>query len=300
MVYDVIVAGEKTLEKPPNGKKHLDYYLSLANNNIMAAQFLLGNKYYMGEDVFLNTNSAFEWYSKAAENGHPEAKLFCYLIRQNLATDPEEKRKMAKYLLEAAESGVPMAQLYAGFLFQEGTVVERDLSKTAEWYLKSADQGLSIAECFAGLVYLFGDGVEINYEEAVKWFRKSANQNFDTGQYFLGSMYLQAIVPSAPNNNIISFVSYEEPLNTPVHYYLGPSLSQRREMHRNLLQAFKYFNLAASNGNKDAINVLGYMWKFGLGTPKNKKKSDDYFNLSKDYKRNLSSLSFLKRFLPID
>lgn len=74
------------------------------------AQNDLGNIYRDGENVPQDYSKAFEWYSKAANQGLAEA------------------------------------QFSLGFMYENGEGISQDYSKAFEWYSKAADQGIAEAK----------------------------------------------------------------------------------------------------------------------------------------------------------
>ncbi|CAG8577177.1 994_t:CDS:1 [Ambispora leptoticha] len=98
--------------------------------------------------------SAFEWFEKAAENGHIQS----------------------------------LNDL--GVCYESGHGIESDMSKAFENYLKAAELGNIDGQSNVGSLYYFGLGTDQDMEKAVYWFRKAAYANASEAQYYLGSFYL--------------------------------------------------------------------------------------------------------------
>jgi uncharacterized protein len=103
-----------------------------------AAQLAVANLYYGGRGVALDYGLAFEWYSKAAEQG------------------------------------VAQAQYMLGALYRDGKGVEQDEGKAAELFRRAAESGIPGAQYSLGLSYLKGSGVVTDYSEAYYWLSLAA------------------------------------------------------------------------------------------------------------------------------
>ena len=58
-----------------NYEKAFEWYSKAANQGNAQAQYNLGSLYHNGQGVEKNDKRAFEWYRKAANSGHSQAKL---------------------------------------------------------------------------------------------------------------------------------------------------------------------------------------------------------------------------------
>lgn len=117
-----------------------------AQNGDVSAQFDLADEYYQQG----NHAKAFEWYTKAAHQGHAGAQ-------NNL-----------------------------GVMYDNGHGVRQDYQKAIEWYTKAAHQGIVGAQYNLGVMYYKGKGVSQDYHKAYEWYTKAANQGNVGAQYYLG------------------------------------------------------------------------------------------------------------------
>ena len=117
-----------------------------AEQGIAEAQYLLGEAYYYGlggtEENFFK---AVEWYTKAAEQGHPKA------------------------------------QNWLGVCYATGNGVRKDIFKAIEWWEKAAKQGVSAAQYFLGICYEEGEGVRRDIAKAKEWYGKACDNKFQMG-----------------------------------------------------------------------------------------------------------------------
>lgn len=112
-----------------------------ANRGKRIAQFNLAVCYEKGEGTRQDSTKAFEWYQKAAFQGHTEAQF-------NLA-------------------------LY----YQKGKRTIQDLSKAFEWYQKAALQGHIEAQYNLAACYEKGEGIPQDLTKAVELYQKIINNS---------------------------------------------------------------------------------------------------------------------------
>ena len=123
-----------------------------------------------------------------------------------------------KWYTQAAMQGSAQAQVNLGVMYNIGQGITQDYQQAVNWYTQAAIQGLAQAQNNLGLMYANGQGVAQDYKQAVKWFIQAAEQDYTEAQVNLGVMY--NIGHGVDKNFIITHV---------------------------------LFNLAAVNGNKNAI-----------------------------------------------
>lgn len=115
----------------------------------------LGKKFYHGEGVEQNFQTAYELFEKARKQGSIEAE----------------------YAL--------------GVMYFRGEFVQQDVNKALELLEKAANQGSIKAQHTLGMMHYKGEGVKANIDTAFYWFEKSANQGDAESQYILGLIYIE-------------------------------------------------------------------------------------------------------------
>jgi TPR repeat protein len=143
-----------------------------------------------------------------------------------------------------AENGNPIAQYNFGCRYINGDGVPQNLVEAAKWFRLAADQGVAEAQYRLGLWYLhqsacgnIADNLEKQAElqtEAAKWLRLAANQGYAPAQFQLAG-YCEYGCVSRTFNKSIGF-SYNDGRVT-----------------RNLVEAYKWYNLASAQGYVDEI-----------------------------------------------
>ena len=124
-----------------------------------------------------------------------------------------------------AEQGDADAQNNLGVMYDDGRGVPQDYAAAVSWYRKAAEQGYAEAQNNLGFMYEKGQGLPQDYAAAMSWCRKAAEQGLASAQFNLGVMYAK-----------------------------GQGVTQEYYM-----QAHMWWNLAAVNGDADAINNLDFV-----------------------------------------
>lgn len=103
-----------------------------------------------------NEHGAFEWYRKAAEQGHPDAMESLGMMYESgigVLRDYVEAlkwyRKAADHIrvpkLEYIQKGLTReSQRMLGLMYENGIGVPRDYAMALKWYLKAAEQGTAM------------------------------------------------------------------------------------------------------------------------------------------------------------
>lgn len=126
------------------------------------------------------------------------------------------------------------AQWWLGRMYEEGEGVPKDMVQALSWYSKAADTGYAIAASYLGALYGAGDVVPKNDSLSWTWYERSAALGDAKAQLWVGKLYaLRGLKKSG-----------EELL---ANQHNGASGS-------DLVAAYKWYSLAAAQGNKEALN----------------------------------------------
>ena len=133
---------------------------------------------------------AIEWYSKAAEQGHPEAQ--CNLGVHYIKGEGISKNwtEAVTWFRKAAEQGNSRAQFNLGLCYSRGEGVAQNWAEAVRWYREAAEHGNDKAQNRLGNCYFNGEGVAQNWKEAVRWYRKAAERGNAYAQFNLGNQLL--------------------------------------------------------------------------------------------------------------
>jgi localization factor PodJL len=126
----------------------------------------------------------------------------------------------ARWFERAAQAGFAAAQFRLGSLYEKGQGVKKDLEKAKQNYLAAAAQGN--AKAMHNLAVLYAEGGftgKPDFATAAQWFQKAADYGIADSQYNLAVLYARGLTGS-----------------------------------KNLVDSYKWFSLAATQGDKEAAH----------------------------------------------
>jgi TPR repeat protein len=153
-------------------EKSIEWYNKALNNKTGLVECAIGNKYYNGNGVSRNKETALEWYMKGTEKGDG----FCfYSVGFFYEKDLKDKEKALEFYLNGSDRNDYDCMVSASTLFEQLGDKEKSL-----FYLeKAAKDGHPHAMYLLGYRYLHGSTVTKNYNEAINWCLKSYNKNYN-------------------------------------------------------------------------------------------------------------------------
>jgi TPR repeat protein len=123
-----------------------DYYTKAAEQGNVEAQYNLGNLYQKYPKMKFNYRHAFKWYTASAQGGNIAAqKSLAYFYVKGLATDIDYETALLWYT-KAAESGDTESQVILGKSYRKGDYIKQDLPMAVKWYSRAALQGNVVAQ----------------------------------------------------------------------------------------------------------------------------------------------------------
>ena len=122
----------------------------------------------------------------------------------------------AKWYDRAAQAGLIPATFRLGTLYEKGLGVKKDADIARRYYLQAAERGNAKAMHNLAVLYADGGGSP-DYKSAAQWFRKAADRGVADSQFNLGILYARGI-----------------------------------GVDQNLAESFKWFSLAAAQGDADS------------------------------------------------
>lgn len=124
----------------------------------------------------------------------------------------------AKWYARAAKADLVPAMFRLGTLYEKGLGVRKDIDAANRYYRQAADRGN--AKAMHNLAVLEADGGgKPNYKAAIYWFQRAAQHGVADSQFNLGILYARGI-----------------------------------GIEQNLVESYKWFSLAAAQGDTDAAN----------------------------------------------
>ena len=156
-------------------------------------------------------------------------------------------------LRHAAAKGDASAQYEVARRFGLGQGVEQDFEKAVMWYMQAAAQGFAPAQYRLATLYERGRGVEKSLQRAMVWYQRAAQLGN------VKAMHNLAVVSTALDRNNPNYqaavywfkqaASYnlaDSQFNLAILYQNGVGVPQ------NLVEAYRWFSLAARQGDLDA------------------------------------------------
>ncbi|WP_201587996.1 tetratricopeptide repeat protein [Psychrobacter jeotgali] len=115
-------------------------------------------------------------------------------------------------LSSRASQGNDHAQFYLAKRLQKGQGIAQNTQQAIQWYTRAAEQGVAPAQLNLAIMYLRGEGVQPNINQARKWLEKAAMRGDNRASYTLALL---------------------------------------DEKQKNLVDAYKWYDLAARDGMLD-------------------------------------------------
>ncbi len=157
---------------------------------------------------------------------------------------------------QLANQDHPYAQLNLGFMYDRGLRVTQDYKEAVRWYRKAADQGNATAQHNLGVMYSKGQGVRQDRVRAYMWYDLAAARGksyAERDRDRVGALMSDRQIAAAQR-----LVRYWKPNAAGVRWY-----------HK-----------AADQGNTEAQFNLGYMYWKGLGVRQDYVKAHMWYNLA--------------------
>ena len=279
---EMISVIEKDYEQLP-----IETLFTLAEIGNKQAQYLLGLKYYQGEEVLKNIDMALEWFEQAAKQGLAKAQHEISVIFEK-----DYEQLPLETLSSLVEIGNKQAQYLLGLKYYQGKEVRKDIDRALKWFYQSADQGMIEAQN-----WILEFETEQDKQLPLTELLVKANKGNAQAQYLLGCRYyedeekdidtalecfeqaaLQGLTEAQEMISVIIETDYEqlhlETLftrakigNKQAQYSLGLKYSQGLKVRKDIDMALEWFYQAAAQGMIEAQN-----WILELETKQKKQK----------------------------
>ena len=155
------------------------------------AEFLVGTKYELGNQVKKDPAQAAEWYRKAAEKGDVRAQHSLGVLYEYGNGVPTDAGIAVQWYRKAAEKGFAPAQFSLGLCYADGKGVAQDFKQAMTWYESAAQQ--KNADALVNLAYLYHNGMGVARDEvrSLEYVRQAAEAGSPEAQFQLGMMFDQ-------------------------------------------------------------------------------------------------------------
>ena len=187
---------------------------------------ILGDVYLYGYDMQSDSIKAFEWYMKAALLQDSYAQFKVgYCYEYGNGVKRDTIEAMTWYMKAANQNDLKSIRAIA-YNYEKGMCIKKDETEAFKWYMKTAELDDSRGMYDVGRCYYDGIGVEQDKDKAYYWYLKSAQKGYDEAQNALGDIY---------------------------------------DEKQNYKEAFKWYQKAAGQNNKNALCSMGYYYFFSMG-----------------------------------
>jgi len=226
----------------------------------------IGNAYHHGKGVKTDLGKAFEWYSRARENG-------LYLGAYNLGVmyyfgegTGKSYEKAYECFKEAAEKDYSQAQYNLAGMYYYGEGTEKNIAEAYKWYKKAAENGYSEAWISLGEFYLKGEGVEQDDEKALHCFEKSAEDGDNDARFEAARILFSSKGLEDYNKAAVYLTAAAEEGHVAAANMLGVVLVSPGLEIKKPLDALKWFEYAGNKGNRAANLNRATFYKKGEAT----------------------------------
>ena len=155
----------------------------------------------------------------------------------------------------AVGQGDPAAVFEVGRRYTDGVGTSKDLAQAAKWYTRAADMNYAPAQYMIGNFLEKGLGVEKDMRQAVGWYEKAANNGNVIAMHNLAVLYATPNAIAEKPDNVMAFSWFKQAAEHGVRdsqVNLGIFYTKGVGTAVNLIEAYKWFDVAAKAGDKDA------------------------------------------------
>lgn len=260
---------------PQDDAEAVGWYRRAADQGFLPAYYRLGLVHRDGRGVPQSFTDALNWLSRAVEGGrgaafHPESSPGApwalggmFERGEGVTADPV---KAARHYLSAAKLGLAEAQCRIGGMYLSGRGVPQDFTEALKWFTRAAEQGDIEAQFSLGIMYDDGESLEPGYglamKKAVEWFEQAAEKGHAQAQNALGIIYAEGR-PRDVNGNGPRWSRHpsRRPAEATDDAQGFDNRAGGRVIKPNLRKARQWFELAAKQGDEDALANLAELLK---------------------------------------
>ena len=250
---------------------NIPYLLGLAQQGDSEAQNDLGTFY----EEESNYAEAFNWYKKAAYQGHTNANASLAYCYQNGFGTEENLNKAVEHYTVASKNRHLFSIYSLAKMYIYGSGVSRDIGRGERLLLDFANDTeivnlyptpsyIKEAYFMLGALYYQGIRPEVHAQDTVHLFKKAADLGHVGAQFNLGMVYNQGELVSQNHEEAVKwFKKAAENGDTVALYNVGQKYMRGEGVKKDYKEALKWFSLGAEKGDSDAQYNLGAMYLEG-------------------------------------
>jgi hypothetical protein len=147
-----------------------------------------------------DTTQALYWITLGTEHNNPQADVVMGRLYADGRLVKQDWDKAFQFYSRAADQGFAIGQTGAGEIYQHGAgSIKQDFAAAMKNFTLAASQNEAEAEYDLGFMYYSGEGVTKDYVASAEWFAKSANQGNASAATYLGTEFDRGLgVPHDP------------------------------------------------------------------------------------------------------
>lgn len=242
-----------------NSERAFYWILKAAEQGVCDAQADLGVMYSRGDGVQADIAKSVEWHTRAAEQGDVNSQFIVGSLYYDGETAgvAQDNELAEKWLSAAAEQGDAEAQFYLANLYAY-KMQPANMEEAVRWLKTAADRGNAEAQNLYGLFLKDGEGVEKDQVQAIDYIAMAANQGYAQAQYNMGCAYLNGVGREKDMQQAIEWFEYAaQQGDVDAEYTLGVFYFDGIGVVKDIRRAIAYFSSAAQKGHSDASYYLG-------------------------------------------
>lgn len=261
------------------------------------AMYKLGSCILNGKGVTKDPKLGVAYIEKAAKQGDSEARW----LLGNAAEQRKDYNAAANWYGMAADDGEARALYKFGLLLYNGLYCSSNYEMAQGMafrkFMPAALQNFAPAERMVGLCCLYGRGTEKNAKNAVTWLEKASIHGDAQAQYRLGALYLSGT--AIPQNfsqawKYFNLAATNKYPEPGAFYFIGGffEYGYGDVVKIDWPQAFQWYYKGMEHGDANAQSSVGRFYLFGRGVPKNEVEALNHI-MSAAEKNNSTGIALL-------
>ncbi|MBX9912079.1 MAG: protein kinase [Beijerinckiaceae bacterium] len=223
---------------------------------------------------------------QAAAQGHSNAQNHLGAMYLDGRGVPRDDVKAVALFRLAAEAGDEWAMNNLAYCLYEGKGCARDDTEIYLWSQRAADAGQNRGQYYAACCYLKGIGIPVDQERAVGLFRQAWENGFVAAGYQLGRAYEfgwgveQSFHVAADWYFIAGKKGHAQSAYKQGEFWLRAAELFGAQTKPS--EVLWWFELAAANGDYQALIELGHLHRNGVCVPQDRGKALEFYGRAAD------------------
>jgi|GEM_PF-645920 len=220
---------------------------------------------------------AFRWFKASADQGNSEGQYQTAVMYRDGFGVKKNDFESQKYFEFSGNNGNIRAMQYLGDAYLNGKI-EHDEKKSFEWHFKAAECGNSTSQYQVATMYRDGTGTEKDNDASEKWFKRSTYSGLANFISLLADTYSRGMHIAKDDDAASKWYSLSaDSGNANALYQIGMINVNGLLGQINIKNGLSFLYAAAERNDVRAMNMLGKIFKNGIGVEKNSIESLKWF-----------------------